>query len=587
MTRHPNVVLMTDNLRKRRRLFRLLLILTATIILQSEGLRLAGARSGPGDAANDALRRGEELRRRWNIDGAEEAFREAAALEPASLEAAVGLARIARARLEYARALRLLDNTADDRTSSMIVLNEYGAVYLAAEEPAQARRFFENALRISSSDSQAIVGLAGADLLEHDYQGATLRLRECLERDPKSSPARAMLARVLLEIQKESEAAKEAEGAIALDAYNVDAIYVLAYVRSIQRKASESRSLARRVISLDQFHFGARRMLSQYLDGHAGYEQRVSEQARLLYVKGRSLKEDGDLSRAAAELEAALRIEPRYYRALIALADIWLSQGEFHRASTTARLAASVEPDGAIAQFELSCAHRGLNERARIEIGAVDFGKLFYAQPAPAAYATTREIFPNYRFLTKRQQSVIDAAVGPLAGYLPGLAKRKARHYLLSYDQRPGDISGFADVAGEKTFDGRYYASLRGVGGRTAVSGIENIDQAAFGGFNTIAHEFAHQVHMVALGKSEVREIRRLYASARREGRVLDYYAAGNEDEYFAQGYEAFISERKRPGAGVTGGHTRHELLRRDPDLHKFLMKLTGRQQARSGVEAS
>jgi Tfp pilus assembly protein PilF len=576
---------MTDNLRKGRPFWVLLLI--TTITLQVGGLRPAGARSGPGDSANEALRRGEELRRKWNIDGAEEAFREAAALEPASLEAAVGLARIARARLDYARALRLLDKTPDERRSSTLVLNEYGAVYLAAEEPAQARRFFESALRISSLDSQAVVGLAGADLLEHDYQGATRRLRECLERDPQSNPARAMLARVLLEMHRESEAAKGAEGAIALDAYNVDAIYVLAYVKSIERKANESRSLARRVISLDQFHFGARRMLSQYLDGHAGYEQSVSEQARLHYARGRSLKEEGELSRAAGELEAALRIEPRYYRALIALADIWLRQGEFHRASTTAGLAASVDPDGSIAQFELSCAHRGLNERARIEIGASDFGTLFYAQPAPAAYAITREIFPNYRFLTKRQQAVIDIAVGGLAGYLPRLAKRKARHYLLSFDQRPGDIPGFADVAGEKTFDGRYYASIRGVGGRIAVSGIEYIDQAAFGGFNTIAHEFAHQVHLAALGKSEVREIRRLYESARRQGRVLDYYAAGNEDEYFAQGYEAFISDRKRPGAGVTGGHTRQELRTRDPELYKFLMKLTEKQQAKIEVEAS
>src|SRR6185503_12041889 len=102
---------MTDNLRKGR-LFWVLLLIT-TITMQVGGLRPAGARSGPGDSANEALRRGEELRRKWNIDGAEEAFREAAALEPASLEAAVGLARIARARLDYARALRLLDKTPD------------------------------------------------------------------------------------------------------------------------------------------------------------------------------------------------------------------------------------------------------------------------------------------------------------------------------------------------------------------------------------------------------------------------------------------------------------------------------------------
>ena len=64
------------------------------------------------------------------------------------------------------------------------------------------------------------------------------------------------------------------------------------------------------------------------------------------------------------------------------------------------------------------------------------------------------------------------------------------------------------------------------------------------------------------------------------EARVL---AAANEYEYFAQGYEAFISERKRPSAGLTGRHTNHELLMRDPELYRFLVRLTGRSPAIKG----
>jgi tetratricopeptide (TPR) repeat protein len=321
-------------------------------------------------------------------------------------------------------------------------------------------------------------------------------------------------------------------------------------------------------------------VLSQYLDGQTGYQQKVVEQARACYWNGRRLKQEGDLTRAVAEFEAALRIEPRYYVALLGLADVWLRQGDCERAAVAAKLATTVDPDGALAHLELSCAYRGINERARIEIGAVDFASLFYNREAPPAFSLTQEIFPNYRSLTKRQQAVIDDAVEPLAAFLPKLASRKARHYLLAFDQRPCDLQGFADVADEKTFDGRYYASIRGVGGRVTVSGIEYLDQAARGGFNTIAHEFAHQVHLTAIGKIEGREIRQLYERARREGRVLDYYAAANEYEYFAQGYEAFISQRKRPSAGITGRHTSHELLISDPELYKFLVRLTGKSTA-------
>src|SRR5262249_44728807 len=402
----------------------------------------------------------------------------------------------------------------------------------------------------------------------------------CLTREPQNSRAHAMLSRVLLEGNKTSEAADEASRAISLDPFNAEALSALAHARSSERKADETRSLARRAVSLDSFNVSARRLLSQYLDSKTGYEQKVLEPPRAHYERGRALKQAGELARGVTEFEAALRFEPRYYRALIGLGDVLLRQGDYGRAAASAALAAAVDPEGSLAQLELSYAYRGIGERARIEIGAVDFAALFYSQPPPPAYAMTREIFPDYGSLTKRQQSVIDSAVAPLAAFLPKLASHKARHYLLAFDQRPSDLRGFADVAGEKTFDGRYYSSLRGIGGRITVSGIEYLDQAARGGFNTIAHEFAHQVHIAALGKKEVKTIRKLYERARREGRTLDYYAAANAEEYFAQGYEAFISNRKRPSAGITARHTDRELMTRDPELYSFLLKLTaGRSQ--------
>jgi len=527
---------------------------------------------------NETLKRAEELRRRWSLDAANAAFREAADLEPANLEASLGLARVARARVEYAQAIVLLDHAASQHPASTEVLVEYGSVYLAAEEPERARGYFETALRISPSNVSGIVGLAGVDMLEGNYDKAAVSLRDLLVREPNNTSALAMLARVLLESSRNVEAAEEARRAMTLDPYNTDALHALACVRSIERNADEARSLAWRVVSLDSFNIGARRLLSQYVDGQAGYDQKVSEAARTHYQHARSLKQRGEFLKAIPEFEAALEIEPRYYRALIGLGDLCLREGNYDRAAAAARLAIAVDPEGSSGHLELSCAYRGLNERARSEIGGANFAESFYAQRAPPVYANTREIFPDYASLTRRQQEVIDYAVAPLSSFLQRLARHKARHYLLPLDERPSDLWGFADVADEKTFDGRYYASIRGVGGRIAVTGIEYLDQAARGGFNTIAHEFAHQVHIAALSKSEVKTIRNLYEHARRERRTLDYYAAANEYEYFAQGYEAFISLRKRPSAGVTARHTSQELLAKDPELYRLLMKLSGRQ---------
>ncbi len=546
---------------------------------QSLSPRFASSRDNSTRLANDAARRGEELRRMWKLDGAEAAFREAIALDPANITAALGLSRIARAKFDYVAAIRVLDQANKDHPRSADLMAERGEIHLAAEDTARAREYFESALKIDSSNVTAIIGRAGVDLLERDYRSAETRLRELVARNPDNGPAHALLARALIESNRNKEAAAEAERAIALNEYDVDGLSALAFIKGTERKPDEVRALARRAVSLDSFSVSARRMLSQYLDGRAGYEQKVAILARKHYERGRALKREGKLSDSVTEFEAALRIEPRYYRALLALGDVWLREGDYERAAVVARMAKEIDTDGATAHLELSYAYRGLQERARINVGATDFAAQFYNKPAPPSFALTREIFPNYNSLTRSQQVVIDSAVAPLSDFLPALVRNKARHYLLAFDEAVNDLGDFQEVAEEKTFDGRYYASIRGVGGRITVSGLEYIELAAQGSYHTIAHEFAHQVHIAALGKDDAKMIRKLYEQARREGRALDYYAAANEFEYFAQGYEAFISDHKRPSAGVTARHTNRELLMRDPELYEFLMKLTGRKR--------
>jgi tetratricopeptide (TPR) repeat protein len=527
--------------------------------------------------ASEAARRGAMLRQAWNLDAAEAAFREALKLDTANLEARLGLSRIARARFDYAAALAWLDQAKAAGGRSADWLAEYGTIYLTAEDAVRARAYFDRALALDAANATAITGSAGVDLLERNPQSAEARLRRLLADHPDDHHARAMLARVLIESNRNDEAETEAERAAALDEYDTEALGALGFVKATRREPEAVRQLARRVLRLDPLNVSARRLLSQYVDGRAGLQQEVVSEARLHAERAQAMKRAGRATQAISEFEAALRIQPRYYRALIGLGDIWLRDGDYERAATAARMALAVDGEGAAAHLELSYANRGLQERARIEIGGEDYAAKFYQRPPPPTYALTRVIFPNYRGLTRRQQQVIDWAVAPLADYLPALARSRARHYLLAFDETVSDMGDFDDIAAEKTFDGRYYASLRGVGGRVAVSGLEYIEMASSGGFHTIAHEFAHQVHMTALGKADVLAIRHLYEQAKAAGRALDYYAAANEYEYFAQGYEAFISDDKRPSAGVTARHTRRELEARDPQLYGFLVKLTKR----------
>ncbi|HKG23741.1 MAG TPA: tetratricopeptide repeat protein, partial [Blastocatellia bacterium] len=321
----------------------------------------------------EALARGEELRRKWKLEAAEAAFREAATLDPSNLDAALGLSRISRARFDYAGALRLLERAASKHSASPELLAEYGSVYLSAEDPARARIYFDRAIRLDPASLAATVGRAGVDLLMRDYKSAEERLREQVALNPRSARACSMLARVLLEGNRNEEAEEYAARALALDPYDTDALHALAFVKATERKPDEVRSLAGRALGMDKTNAWVRRLLSQYLDGHIGYSQKISEGARLRFERGKELKDSGRLPEAVSEFETALSIEPRYYLALIALGDIWLRQGDYDRAATAARLALEVDPEGALAHLELSYAHWGRQERARIQIGATDF----------------------------------------------------------------------------------------------------------------------------------------------------------------------------------------------------------------------
>ena len=191
--------------------------------------------------------------------------------------------------------------------------------------------------------------------------------------------------------------------------------------------------------------------------------------------------------------------------------------------------------------------------------------------PGPAAAA----LFPAYSRLDPVRRRVIDRVVAAWAPYMDRLLARGGRHDLLALGERTTDAPQRASLRGARTADGRYWDSVRGLGGLVSATGVENLDEAARFGFNTLAHEVTHQVHLYAMSPAEQRRIQQLYRQARKEGRCLDYYAATCPAEYFAQGFEAFLSLAKVAGCRRTQGHTRFELRRRDPELERFLRART------------
>lgn len=92
---------------------------------------------------------------------------------------------------------------------------------------------------------------------------------------------------------------------------------------------------------------------------------------------------------------------------------------------------------------------------------------------------------------------------------------------------------------------------------------------------NVIAHENGHTYHHLMEDDYQT-YILDLYKMALKENRTLDYYAAANEREYIAQGFEAFTSIYK-PHTVLLDNHpstnTRYKLIAQDPLLYSFILK--------------
>ena len=189
---------------------------------------------------------------------------------------------------------------------------------------------------------------------------------------------------------------------------------------------------------------------------------------------------------------------------------------------------------------------------------------------------TLSSFFPGYTKLSPERQLQVRVSLRPFAEELPILLARGGRHDLLGEWERTTDAKERAWLRGQKTFDGRVWDDVRGMGGLRAATGVEALDEAREGGFQTLVHELAHQVHLYLFSAKERREIRGMFEKARRTHRTLDYYAAANEAEYFAQGVEAWVSLWKAAGQPVTHGHTRFELARRDPELFQWIERRFG-----------
>ena len=451
-------------------------------------------------------------------------------------------ARLVRRALDQGRvedAERVLARLLSSRGESAGALVFLGRVRLLRGDPVAARRAFFKALKKGGARIEALKGLARCELLLQEPARALSLAREAAVLSPGDGEARTLEVRALLDLGKPNEALE------------------------CSRKALES------------------------LGG--------DPPPALLEARGAALFRCGEVEESAACYEKALLRKSDLTEAHIRLGTGLLRpsrdgghppflfsglgafrKGDLDRAVALFRRSWKAAPSDPVCHRLLGEALQERERRRSFLFGHPVYRKLktLLEDPGPGGLPLER-LFPGYTSLSPGGKAVVDKVARAWGRYLPRLAALGARHDILSPTESATRARERAALRGRRTADGRFWDEVRGVGGFHAATGVESLEEAASFGFDTLAHEVTHQVHLFAMNQKERREVERLYEKALREGRCLDYYAATCVEEYLAQGFEAFLSLAKIPGAKRTHGHTRFELLRLDPDLERFLRRRT------------
>jgi tetratricopeptide (TPR) repeat protein len=419
---------------------------------------------------------------------------------------------------------------------------------LDEEDPVAARAAWREIHSATPDLPAGLLGLGRVHLMLGDAHSALRYAEAALQVAPDDQDGMALHVRALIRGRAfEAAVAVAADHAERAATPLAELLAARASALFRMQRIDESAEVYRRVLLQDQSHAEAHLRLGSGLSA-----PRPAPVGARLHAAVRALRA-GDLGAAEQALVAELAANPGH-----PIAHRLLGETLFQR-----RAAASM-------------AQRDPAFRTLCEL----------LVPVDVSMLPVAEFVPAYAELSPARRAVVDRAVAWFGRRLGRLLAIGGRHDLLAEVERTTDAEPRRPLRSKRTFDGRVWDDVRGIGGLRAATGIEALDEAAQFGFDTLVHELAHQVHYYGLSPLERAKIRELYQRRKQQGEFLDYYAATNEAEYFGQGVEAFAALQKRPACEATHGHTRFELFRVDRDLHDLIASLVDVDPLRDAARA-
>jgi hypothetical protein len=157
--------------------------------------------------------------------------------------------------------------------------------------------------------------------------------------------------------------------------------------------------------------------------------------------------------------------------------------------------------------------------------------------------------------------------------------------HIIPHDKKLTDLPEFASLKGSKTFDGRNYDDLRGVGGtkvgniiRYAVAeeqlvSVSGKPSGYAKGF-VASHESGHVIEQFGLTPDQQKALQQAFdARTKAGGPWLNpkNYTSSRVGEYFAQCVSAYFNRPYSDSAEDKRMYTRDWLMKNDPEMYKLL----------------
>lgn len=495
---------------------------------------------------------------------------------PGFVPAVTGLGQLHRRMFEYREALQLLDKAVE-------LAPRDSAVRMLAADIALERMDFSNAsglygtmLNENPRNPLALYGLAAVAYWENRNADAERLALECLKAD--SGFAKAWLLMSLLHRirQENSEWAACGRKAVASDPLDDEARanYFNILIRG-EQKADEGYAQAQIALKLNPYNFTTHNYIGSGWSARAypPHSLPLSGGARNHFLEIMAIADstltEHDLASASRAYDLALGLVPNDIPALIGKGATLYYMMNYDEALEYFFKALGLDPDYGLAHYGAAMCLLRKCDAANVQLAGLQHRQ----PPDTPELPAMRDVFTNYTRLDPEMQRIIRSSVKPLQAYLPALKRKKVTFLIFPFHHFLWQVPFNKRLQGRKTFDGRLWDDIKGSGGSNACAGEEWERDVKNFRFNVLTHEFAHQVHGF-LPKNLRNEITRLYSKAKKERKTLDFYSDANENEYFAVGVEAYVSEYKLPDQKITYGHTKSELQKVDPELYKFIARL-------------